>query len=261
MSSETFSPAPPGDGAPVIRVVDLEKVYGRGAAEVTALSGVSLEVWPGEFVSIMGASGSGKSTLIHVLGCLHKPTEGRYELDGQSVVALPDRELSRLRNAKIGVVFQRHNLLPHEDIVSNAALPLVYARVDARERQRRAGELLVRLGLGDRLRHRPSELSGGQEQRVAIARALINSPAVILADEPTGSLDSETGLEIMAILQKLNRSGRTIIQVTHDREKAEFAGRIVNLHDGKIEREETVESPRRAPDVDVQVEGLDGGRP
>jgi len=237
----------------VIRAEGLRKVYGSGDWAVEALADVSLEVRRGEFVSIMGASGSGKSTLLHVLGCLHRPTAGVYELDGIHVEGLADAELSRLRNRKIGVVFQQFNLLGHEIALDNVALPLVYAGVGRADRERRAMEMLKRLGLGDRATHRPSELSGGQQQRAAIARALVNNPAIVLADEPTGNLDSDSGMEIMAIFQKLHSAGRTIIQVTHDREKAEYSERIIHVRDGRIEREEEVEEPRRAPEIDLDM--------
>ncbi len=242
----------------VIRAEKLRKVYGEGDSKVVALADVSIEVRHGEFVSIMGASGSGKSTLLHVLGCLHRPTSGAYELDGERVESLSDVELSRLRNRKIGVVFQQFNLLPHESILENVALPLVYAGVGRADRLRRAREVLTRLRLADRLTHRPSEVSGGQQQRVAIARAIANSPTMVLADEPTGNLDSDSGLEIMGVFQELNRTGRTVIQVTHDREKAEYAGRIVHLRDGRVEREEIIESPRQAPPVGIDLREENG---
>jgi putative ABC transport system ATP-binding protein len=232
--------------ATVIEVRDLTKVYSHDAGEVPALNGVSFEVRQGEFVSIMGQSGSGKSTLLHVIGCLHKPTAGTYRLDGVNVADLDDQELSRLRNAKIGFVFQKFNLLAHEDILENVALPLVYASVPRSQRLKHARRMLEQLGLGDRLAHNPAELSGGQSQRVAIARALVTEPAVILADEPTGNLDSRTGGEIMALFQQLHHEGRTIVQVTHDREKAEYSQRILHIKDGLIDREEIVAEPRQA---------------
>jgi len=243
---------------PVIRARELRKVYGSGPAAVEALRAVSLEVHEGEFVSVMGASGSGKSTLLHVLGCLHASSGGHYELDGTSVDGLDDVELSRLRNKKIGVVFQQYNLLPHEDIVANVALPLVYSGVGRVDRERRAAGILCDLGLEDRLAHRPAELSGGQGQRVAIARALVNDPAIILADEPTGNLDYVTGNEIMAVFQKLNRMGRTIIPVTHDREKADYSSRIIHLKDGLVDSEEKLQSPREAPDIDMRLPAEEG---
>jgi len=239
---------------PVIRAERLRKVYGSGDWAVEALADASLEVRRGEFVSIMGASGSGKSTLLHVLGCLHQPTGGVYQFEGVHVEGLDDAELSRLRNRKIGVVFQQFNLLGHETALDNVALPLVYAGVARADRERRAMEMLERLGLADRATHRPSELSGGQQQRAAIARALVNNPAIVLADEPTGNLDSDSGMEIMAIFQRLHSAGRTIIQVTHDREKAEYSERIIHVRDGRIEREEKVDEPRRAPEIDLDVD-------
>lgn len=238
-----------GDHA-IIEIQDLVKVYTLpGGLEVPALRGVTFTVRRGEFVSIMGQSGSGKSTLLHVVGCLHQPTEGMYRLDGVDVKGLDDEELSRLRNEKIGFVFQKFNLLTQEDIVDNVALPLVYARVGRDERLKLARNALRLVGLGDRLQHKPSELSGGQSQRVAIARALVTEPALLLADEPTGNLDSRTGDEIMGVFQALHRMGRTIVQVTHDREKAEYSQRIVHLKDGLVEREEPIASPRTSEHV------------
>lgn len=234
------------NGACVIKAEKLVKTYPHEAGEVMALRGVDFEIHEGEFVSIMGQSGSGKSTLLHVIGCLHKPTSGTYLLDGVDVGTLNDVELSRLRNAKIGFVFQKFNLLSHESILDNVALPLVYAGVPHRERVEPARRILERLGLGDRLRHAPSELSGGQSQRVAIARALVSEPSVILADEPTGNLDSRTGEEIMGLFTELHREGRTIVQVTHDREKALFSQRILHIKDGLIDREETLKNGREA---------------
>jgi putative ABC transport system ATP-binding protein len=248
---------PATDRHPVLAIQDLVKTYGMAGGAVTALKGITLTVRPGEFVSIMGQSGSGKSTLLHVLGCLHRSTSGSYKLDGVEVSTLNDEELSRLRNQKIGFVFQKFNLLSQENIVENVALPLVYARVGRTERLDAAKRVLGLVGLGERLHHRPSELSGGQSQRVAIARALVTEPALILADEPTGNLDSRTGEEIMGLFQALHRSGRTIVQVTHDREKAEYSQRIIHLKDGMIAEVETVAAPRRAPDVQLNVEVLD----
>jgi len=242
-----------GGTRPVIRTRALRKVYGEGATAVVALDGVDLEVFPGEFVSIMGTSGSGKTTLLHVLGCLHRPTSGFYEFGGNDVSALDDVAMSRIRNRSIGFVFQSYNLMPQEDIVDNAALPLLYARVPVAERRRRAAMVLTAMGLGDRLRHRPTELSGGQCQRVAIARAMVTRPLLLLADEPTGNLDTRTGAEIMGVFQQLNRIGTTIVQVTHDPEKARYSNKIVLLRDGRIERIVEVGDPLRAeaPDVDL----------
>jgi putative ABC transport system ATP-binding protein len=236
----------------VIEITDLVKVYGTGDSRVTALRGVSFTIRRGEFVSIMGQSGSGKSTLLHVLACLHRPTAGRYVFEGRAVETLGDVELSALRGRRIGMVFQRFNLLPAENILVNAELPLVYARVSAAERVRRAGAALSAMGLGDRLAHLPPQLSGGQLQRAAIARALVTDPAVILADEPTGNLDSDSGQLVMGIFRALHRLGRTVIQVTHDREKAIYADRILHIKDGRLDREETVENP-----VEGTADGLD----
>jgi putative ABC transport system ATP-binding protein len=231
------------ESAPLIRVRDLSKTYSHEAGEVLALRGVSFDIRPGEFVSIMGQSGSGKSTLLHVLGCLHQPTGGQYLLEGVDVGTLDDRELSRVRNERIGFVFQRFNLLAQEDVLENVALPLVYAGVPRPERRRRARAKLELVGLAARLRHHPAELSGGESQRVAVARALVVEPAVLLADEPTGNLDSHTGEELMAVFQELHRQGCTLIQVTHDQDKALYSERILRLRDGQIEREERI-TPR-----------------
>jgi putative ABC transport system ATP-binding protein len=213
---------------------------------------VSFTIRRGEFVSIMGQSGSGKSTLLHVLACLHRPTAGRYVFEGRAVETLGDVELSALRGRRIGMVFQRFNLLPAENILVNAELPLVYARIPPGERVRRAQAALTAMGLGDRLTHLPTQLSGGQLQRAAIARALVTDPAVILADEPTGNLDSESGQLVMGIFRALHRMGRTVIQVTHDREKAIYADHILHIKDGRLDKEETVENP-----VEGTADGLD----
>ncbi len=239
------------NGHAVIRAKDLVKTYHLVSGPVHALKGVTFEIKRGEFVSIMGQSGSGKSTLLHVLGGLHQPSEGLYEVDGIDVSDLNDEQLSQFRNEKIGFVFQKFNLLSQEDIVDNVALPLVYARIPLEERQRRAKKVLSMVGLGDRLHHKPSELSGGQSQRVAIARALVTDPAVILADEPTGNLDSRTGQDVMAVFQTLHRAGCTIIQVTHDREKAEYTDRVIHLKDGLVDREEIIENSRKAHEVNM----------
>lgn len=247
--------APPNPGAhAVLELRDLQKAYEHKGGAVLALRGVTFSVHRGEFVSIMGQSGSGKSTLLHILGCLHQATGGTFLLDGIDVSQLNDVELSRVRNEKIGMVFQKFNLLMQEGIVDNVALPLVYARVPRARAQAMARRVLEIVGLGDRLNHNPTELSGGQSQRVAIARALVTEPAMILADEPTGNLDSRTGEEIMGVFQALHRTGRTIIQVTHDREKAEYSDRIIHLKDGLIELEERVAQPRKAPEVALGVE-------
>ena len=240
------------DSPAVIEAVELAKSYGSGDNVVPALRGVSFAIRRGEFVSIMGQSGSGKSTLLHVLACLHRPTAGRYIFEGRPVEVLSDRELSLVRGRRIGMVFQRFNLLPAENLLVNVELPLVYARVSPAERRRRAEAVLAAMGLGDRLGHLPAQLSGGQLQRAAIARALVTDPALILADEPTGNLDSESGKLVMGIFRALHRMGRTIVQVTHDREKAIYADRILHILDGRLDREETVENP-----VEGVTDGLD----
>lgn len=245
---------------PVIRAEDLTKVYGSGPTRVEALRGIELTIWRGEFVAIMGPSGSGKSTLLHVLGCLHRPTAGRYELSGQPVEHLDDDALSALRNRRIGVVFQKFNLLPKENIVRNAELPLVYARVPRRERRRRAVQVLQALGLGERLHHEPAEMSGGEDQRVAIARALVNDPDLILADEPTGNLDTRTGAEVMALFRRLHERGRTILLVTHDPACARHAERIVHIRDGRVERIEEVAARAAVVDVPVDLGFLGNGQ-
>ncbi len=218
----------------VIKVRDLTKVYELGEISVHALRGVSLDIYPGEMVAIMGPSGSGKSTLMNMIGCLDSPTSGEYYLDGEEVSQLADDELAAVRNKKIGFVFQKYNLLPRANAIENVELPLRYSDNTA-DMTARAKEMLISVGLGDRMEHKPNELSGGQQQRVAIARALVNRPAIILADEPTGNLDSTSGKEIMDLLHKLNaKQGTTIVIVTHDAEVAAQAQRIIRLFDGKI---------------------------
>jgi putative ABC transport system ATP-binding protein len=219
-----------------------------GDQTVRALRGIDLEVRSHEFVAIMGPSGSGKSTLMHILGCLDRPTRGSYLLSGQRVETLDDRALSLTRNREIGFVFQSFNLLPQYTIVQNVELPLIYGGTHSRERRERAEEALSRVGLGDRLGHRPNELSGGQRQRVAIARALIGRPAMIMADEPTGNLDTRTGAEIMAILEEIAAGGSTIILVTHEPEIALYARRVVHIRDGLVERDEPIEEFRAGLD-------------
>jgi len=224
----------------LIRVEDLTKTYALGAAEVRALRGVTLGIERGEYVAIMGPSGSGKSTLMHIMGCLDTPTSGRYVLDENEVSALSGRALARVRNREIGFVFQNFNLLPRIDLVGNVALPLVYRGSLARaERRARATEQLERVGLGHRLGHRPNEISGGERQRASIARALVNEPSILLADEPTGNLDSKTGREIMSILDGLSREGKTVLLVTHDASVADHARRVVRIEDGAIASEDT----------------------
>jgi len=223
----------------LIATKNLRKTYDLGAAQVEALRGVTLEIEQGEYVAIMGPSGSGKSTLMHILGCLDTPSSGRYTLAEREVSGLAGRALARVRNEEIGFVFQNFNLLPRIDVVANVALPLVYlGGVSKKERRTRAADVLERLGLGHRLRHRPNELSGGERQRASIARALVNEPSILLADEPTGNLDSKTGKEIMDILDGLSREGRTVILVTHDANVAAHARRVVQIEDGVIAREE-----------------------
>ncbi|KYZ75381.1 macrolide ABC transporter ATP-binding protein [Anaerosporomusa subterranea] len=225
-----------------LHLTDVTKVYQMGDTVVNALAGVSLSVKAGEFTAIMGPSGSGKSTLMNILGCLDRPTAGSYQLDGQEVAALSDDQLAVTRNKKIGFVFQNFNLLPRMSAHQNVALPLIYAGVEKAARQDLATEALQLVGLGDRMHHKPSELSGGQRQRVAIARALVNSPTIIMADEPTGNLDTKSGDEIMATFIELNRQGRTIILVTHEPDIAAYARRVIHVRDGLIVRDEWKEA-------------------
>ncbi|ENM3766801.1 macrolide ABC transporter ATP-binding protein [Vibrio cholerae] len=220
--------------APLVELQQICKHYASGQNRVKALDGVDLCIHQGEFLAILGPSGSGKSTLMNVLGCLDKPTAGRYQLDGHPVDSLSTQQLAAIRNQKIGFVFQSFNLLEYASALDNVALPLVYAGVKAKDRRRRATELLTRVGLADRLDHKPNQLSGGQKQRVAIARALINQPQILLADEPTGALDSKSGAEIEALFNELHREGRTIIVVTHDNELAKRTKRIVTIRDGQV---------------------------
>ncbi|EGQ7641369.1 ABC transporter ATP-binding protein [Vibrio cholerae] len=220
--------------APLVELQQICKHYTSGQNVVKALDGVDLTIRHGEFLAILGPSGSGKSTLMNVLGCLDKPTAGRYQLDGHPVDNLSTQQLAAIRNQKIGFVFQSFNLLEYASALDNVALPLVYAGVKAKDRRRRATELLTRVGLADRLDHKPNQLSGGQKQRVAIARALINQPQILLADEPTGALDSKSGAEIEALFNELHHEGRTIIVVTHDNELAKRTKRIVTIRDGQV---------------------------
>jgi putative ABC transport system ATP-binding protein len=230
----------------IIATESLAKDYVLGPHVVHALRGVSVSIEPGEFVAVMGPSGSGKSTFMNLLGCLDTPTAGRYFLDGRDVAGLGRDELARMRNAKIGFVFQQFNLLPRTSALENVELPLLYSALPVRERRRRARERLAAVGLADREHHHPSQLSGGQQQRVAIARSLVNEPAVILADEPTGNLDTRTSIEILALLQRLNREGLTIVLVTHEPDIAAYAGRVLVFRDGRLLRDERQPSPADA---------------
>jgi putative ABC transport system ATP-binding protein len=231
------------DPMPIIHIKDVVKTYDMGAELVHALSGVSLDIEANEYLAIMGPSGSGKSTLMNVVGCLDTPTSGLYDFEGQNVGELNDNELAEIRNRKIGFVFQTFNLLPRSTALHNVELPLIYAGYPAHERRERAERALREVGLGDRMSHKPNELSGGQRQRVAIARALVNDPSIILADEPTGNLDSKTGIEIMQLFSDLHKEGNTIILVTHEEDIAAHAHRIVRLFDGKIASDQKVDNP------------------
>lgn len=219
----------------IIRLEDIFKIYRVGNQEVRALDGVSLSVFRNEYVAIMGPSGSGKSTLMNILGCLDSPDSGRYILNGTDVSEMDDGELADVRNREIGFVFQSFNLLPRYNALENVALPMVYAGVPAGERREKAAEALRSVGLDDRMDHRPNELSGGQRQRVALARALINSPSIILADEPTGNLDTHTSIEIMRLFDQIYRNGNTVIVVTHEEDIAAYAHRVIRLRDGRVE--------------------------
>jgi putative ABC transport system ATP-binding protein len=235
--------------SPVIRVVDAHKYYDLGETRVHALRGVSVDIAAGEFVAIMGASGSGKSTFMNIIGCLDKPTSGQYFLENDDVSKMTKAELAFIRNRKIGFVFQGFNLLARTTALENVELPTLYARIPKEERHKRATDALTLVGLGDRIHHFPSQLSGGQQQRVAIARGLVNKPAILLADEPTGNLDSKTSVEIMDIFQRLNDAGLTIVLVTHEPDIAHFAKRTIIFRDGKIKRDEPVENRPVAAEV------------
>ncbi len=224
----------------VIRTYDLWKTYVMGDQEINAVSGMDIEIRRGEYVAIMGPSGSGKSTLMNLIGCLDSPTRGQYYINGNLVSEMTDDELARIRNKEIGFVFQTFNLLPRATSLHNVELPLIYNGTPAAERIARARKALEQVDLGKRMDHKPNELSGGQRQRVAIARALVNNPSILLADEPTGNLDSATGIEIMALFETLFRQGNTIILVTHELDIAMHANRIIHVRDGKVEKDETV---------------------
>lgn len=224
----------------IINIEHISKVYHLGIEEVYALRDVSLRIDKNEYLAIMGPSGSGKSTLMNMLGCLDTPTSGIYDFNGQSVSTMSDNELAKIRNKEIGFVFQTFNLLPRSDALHNVELPLVYAGLPYAERRERAEQTLIDVGLGDRIHHKPNELSGGQRQRVAIARALVSNPSIILADEPTGNLDSKIGEEIMQLFEEIHSKGNTIIMVTHEEYIAEHAARIIRLKDGLVENDEIV---------------------
>jgi len=229
----------------MITLTGITKTYHMGTVDVHALCGVSLHVDAGEFLSIMGPSGSGKSTLMNVIGCLDSPTAGTYSLNGRDVSRLTDRQLAHVRNQELGFVFQQFNLLPRTTAQRQVELPLLYAGISAREGHHRASDALETVGLGDRRNHKPDELSGGQQQRVAIARALVNRPSIILADEPTGNLDSRSGAEILAIFERLNAQGITVVFVTHDAGIASHSRRVIHLRDGLVDRDEPIFGPER----------------
>jgi putative ABC transport system ATP-binding protein len=237
------------DGSTVIRVQDLHKYYDLGETRVHALRGVSVEIQRGEFVAIMGASGSGKSTFMNILGCLDRPSSGQYLLEGTNVAEHDKKALALIRNQKLGFVFQGFNLLARTTALENTELPALYTKIDKAEREKRAAEALAMVGLADRAHHFPSQMSGGQQQRVAIARALVNRPSILLADEPTGNLDSRTSVEIMEIFQNLNDQGLTIVLVTHESDIAQFAKRVLVFRDGKIRKDDLVKLQSRAPEV------------
>ncbi len=250
---------------PVIELDHIHKTYTMGDVEVHALRGISLTIREGEFVAIMGTSGSGKSTTMNIIGCLDRPTKGSYILDGQDVSAMSKDERADIRNKKLGFVFQGFNLLSRTSALENVELPMLYAAVDSAERQRRAAAALASVGLAGRERNHPNQLSGGQQQRVAIARSLVNDPALILADEPTGNLDSRTSVEVMEIFQRLNRErGITLILVTHEHDIAQYADRVIVFKDGRIKKDYKIDNPRNAseelkqlPDVEVDVDDDD----
>jgi putative ABC transport system ATP-binding protein len=234
-------------GTPIIELADVHKVYATGAAEVQALRGVSLVIHPGEYLAVMGPSGSGKSTLMHILGCLDTPSAGTYHLAGTDVSGMSEMELAQVRNRRIGFVFQQFNLLPSMTALRNVELPLCYAGVGRADRQVRALAALDRVGLADRVEHRPGELSGGQQQRVAVARSLVTDPALLLADEPTGNLDSRSTEDLLTLFAELHAAGRTIVLITHENTVADAAGRVVRIRDGQLETPELVSSSLGEP--------------
>ncbi len=239
----------PAVAGAVLQVEDVHKYYEMGETRVHALRGVSLSVEAGGFVAIMGASGSGKSTLMNIIGCLDRPSSGRYRIEGVDVSRLDKKTLAGLRNRKLGFVFQGFNLISRTSALENAALPTLYSRMNKSERQTRAAESLAMVGLADRAHHFPSQMSGGQQQRVAIARALVNRPSILLADEPTGNLDSRTSIEIMDVLQRLNDRGLTIVMVTHEPDIAKFARRVITFRDGRIRQDEPASLRLQAVEV------------
>src|SRR5205823_4570007 len=236
-------------GPVMIDIENITKDYVMGEEVVHALRGVTLQIHRNEYIAIMGPSGSGKSTLMNMLGCLDTPSSGRYEFNGKSVAEMDDDELAAVRNREIGFVFQTFNRLPRAPSLRNVELPLIYAGIEPERRMERATQVLTDVGLGDRIHHKPNELSGGQQQRVAIARALVNGPSIVLADEPTGNLDSRTAVEIMQVLQELNDRGLTIVMVTHEPDIAQFAKRIIVFRDGSIRKDDPVHDRPRASDV------------
>ena len=231
---------------PVIELKEVKKIYKMGSQTVKALDGATIKIYPNEYVAIMGPSGSGKSTMMNIIGALDVPTSGTYILNGQDVSDMNDDELAAARNREIGFVFQTFNLLPRVDCLANVELPLIYAGIPKAKRREMAKKALQNVGLGDRMDHKPNELSGGQRQRVAVARALVNDPSILLADEPTGNLDSKTGIEIMHLFEALHAAGNTILLVTHEEDIAQHARRIVRLRDGRIETDHVVENPTLA---------------
>ena len=254
----TTPPPAPDPNTPTIRLEGVHKTYNLGEVQVQALRGVSLEIYPGEFVAVMGASGSGKSTLMNILGCLDRPTRGKYFLDGTDVSSFTKRELAKIRNTKIGFVFQQFNLLSRTSALENVELPTIYAGISLAERESRARQALERVGLADRAGHYPLQLSGGQQQRVAIARALVNSPSLLLADEPTGNLDSRTSIEIMDIFQRLNEDhGLTVIIVTHEPDIARYVKRALEFRDGRMLRDTSIQDRLLAREVLPTLPSLD----